>query len=230
MSPNITPNQAFINSSDDRLNLLLESIQQQLLPHLEITSPNPHHPVVVTHIPKPWKLLGTGNYAAVLYHPDWVDLVVKIYAPGRSGWSEEVEVYRRLGSHEAFSKCLSAAENWLVLQRIYGVTLYDCMHLGLKIPQTVIQDVDRALEYARERNLYPHDIHGRNVMMSDNQRGLVVDISDFLHQEPCLAWEDLKKAYYCLYLPFFSWHRLRVPYPILDLVRNSYRLFRRLIR
>ncbi len=214
------------SQAQEDLDRLIESIHQELIPHLEMESPNPRNPVIVHRVPEPWQLLGTGNYAGVFYHSDYSDLVVKIYATGRLGWEEELEVYRRLGSHPSFSECFYAENNFLILKRLHGVTLYDCMHRGLKIPKRVIKDIDRALEYARSCGLYPHDVHGRNVMMSDG-RGLVVDVSDFLEEEPCLAWKDLKKAYYLLYLPLFSWHRLRVPYPILDLVRGSYRLFRR---
>ena len=208
------------------LERLIESIDQELLPNLKIESIHPHNPVLVHQVLEPWRLLGTGNYAAVFYHRDYRDLVVKVYAPGRLGWDEELEVYRRLGSHPAFSECLYAENNILVLKRLHGITLYDSMHRGLKIPQQVIKDIDLALEYTRSRRLYPHDVHGRNVMMS-NGRGLVIDVSDFLRKEPCLAWEHLKKAYYWLYLPFFSWHRLPIPYFILDWVRTSYRLYRR---
>ena len=213
------------SQAQEDLDRLIESIHQELLPNLKMESPNPSHPVIVHRVLEPWQLLGTGNYAGVFYHSDYDHLVVKVYAPKRLGWEEELEVYRRLGSHPAFSKCFYAENNFLVLKRLYGVTLYDCMHKGLKIPKQVIEDIDRALEYARSCGLYPHDVHGRNVMMS-NSRGLVVDVSDFLKQEPCLAWQDLKKAYYWLYLPFFSWYRLPLPYFILDLVRTSYRLFR----
>jgi hypothetical protein len=198
-----------------------------LLPYVKIDSLDLHNPVVVSHLPQPWQIIGRGNYAAVFCHPEYADIVVKIYAPQKSGWEEEVEVYRRLGSHPAFSECFYAEPNWLILKRLYGITLYDCMHLGIKIGDRVIEDIDRALEYAISRGLYPHDVHGRNVMMSDS-RGLVVDISDFLHQEPCNAWQVLKRAYYCLYRPCFSWHSLRVSYLILDLVRHSYRLVRHL--
>ncbi|MGH8001417.1 MAG: serine/threonine protein kinase, partial [Brasilonema sp.] len=158
---------------------------------------------------------------------DYPDLVVKIYAPGRPGFFEEVEVYRRLGFHPAFSECLYASDGFLVLKRLHGVTLYDCMHLGLKIPQQVIRDIDQALDYARKRDLHPHDVHGRNVMMYKG-RGLVVDVSDFLHEETCSKWNDLKKAYYWLYRPFLSPLRLRMPYFLLDIVRKSYRLLSRL--
>lgn len=208
------------------MDVLLESIRQILLPGVKIASLDPHNPVVVHYVPPPWQVLGTGNYAAVFYHPDFPDQVVKVYAPGRSGQQEEIQVYRRLGPHPAFSQLLYAGDEFLVLKRLHGITLYNAMHLGIPIPKQVIQDIDEALRYARQRGLFPHDVHGRNVMMQDG-RGLVVDVSDFLHQETCSAWKDLKTAYYWLYRPFLSPLRVRVPYFMLDLVRLVYRLWRR---
>lgn len=210
------------------INPLIESIRQELLPGLRIESVDPHNPVKVYQIPSPWRLLGAGNYAAVVYHPDHPNQVVKIYAPGRPGFEEEVEVYRRLGSHPAFSQCLYAKEGMLVLKRLYGVTLYYCLHRGLRIPKQVILDIDQALDYARGRGLYPHDVHGRNVMMHEG-RGLVVDVSDFLHEETCSKWNNLKRAYYWVYRPVISPLRLRVPNCVLDFVRKSYRLLSRLV-
>lgn len=202
---------------------LVGSIQFELLPKLRIKSVNPHDPIEVGYIPTPWKLVGAGNYAAVFCHPSQPDLVVKIYAPGRPGFEEEVEVYRRLGPHPAFSECFYAKDGYLVLRRLYGITLYDCMNLGILIPRKVIQDIDRALDYARDRDLFPHDIHGRNVMMQEG-RGLVVDISDFLEEEECSKWENLKRAYYLLYRPLISPFRLKVPYRVLNVVRKSYQV------
>ncbi|MBD2249429.1 serine/threonine protein kinase [Nostoc sp. FACHB-888] len=202
---------------------LLETIYQELLPRLQIESVNPRNPIQVSYLPQPWQLLGKGNYAAVVYHPDYSECVVKIYAPGRPGFEEEVDVYHRLGSHPAFSECLYAKDSFLILKRLYGTTLYDCMHLGLPIPKQVIRDIDEALDYARRCSLHPHDVHGRNVMMYQG-RGLVVDISDFLHLEACSKWNDLKKAYYWLYRPVLRPLRLRVPYSGLDMLRKSYRL------
>jgi hypothetical protein len=222
-------------SSDDddrslqpQVGLLLQHIDQELLPCLELQSVNPHDPVEVLAIPAPWQLVGAGNYAAVVAHPDCPALVVKLYAPNRPGFEEEVEVYRRLGNHPAFSRCFYARDNFLVLRRLYGVTLYDCLNQGLAIPKRVIQEIDRALDYATSRGLYPHDIHGRNVMMHEG-KGLVVDISDFLQAETCSKWRDLKRAYYWFYRPILMPLRLRVPYALLDLVRKSYRLWRRVM-
>ncbi|MDJ0615504.1 MAG: serine/threonine protein kinase [Calothrix sp. MO_192.B10] len=204
------------------INSLIENIHKQLLPQIHIESIDPHNPVEVHHLPEPWQLLGQGNYAAVVYHPDYPDRVVKIYAPGRPGFDEELEVYKRLGSHPAFSECLYAQNSFLVLKRLYGTTLYDCMHFGIRIPPRVIRDIDAALDYARDRGLFPHDIHGRNVMMHQG-KGLVVDVSDFLHMEGCYKWNHLKIAYYWLYLPIFYPLGIGVPYPVLDIVRKTYR-------
>ncbi|NJN87477.1 MAG: serine/threonine protein kinase [Leptolyngbyaceae cyanobacterium SL_7_1] len=212
---------------DQFMDQLIDRIYRTLLPGLQIASLDPHNPVVVHHVPSSWKLLGAGNYAAVFYHVDYPDQVVKVYAPGRPGLDEEREVYRRLGSHPAFSECLYAGETFLVLKRLYGVTLYDCVHLGKRIPKQVIQDIDQALEYARRRGLHPHDVHGRNVMMLE-ERGLVVDVSDFLQAEACSKWDNLKQAYYQLYLPLLAPLRLRVPYFFLDSIRWGYRLYGRL--
>ena len=207
-------------SSEPSLIPLIQLIQQQLLPHVVIQSVDPHDPVLVDAIPHPWQLLGAGNYAAVFYHPSYPHQVVKLYAPSRPGLEQEVEVYRRLGSHPAFSKCFYAGEQFLVLQRLEGTTLYDCLNQGIRIPKQVISDIDQALAYARSCGLYPHDVHGRNVMMK-NGRGFVVDISDFLHQDPCWKWQHLKRAYYCLYRPLLSPWGWRVPYWLLDGIRKT---------
>ena len=213
----------------DRLQIPPLDLVTRLASSVKIESIKPYNPVEVAKTPLPWQLLGRGNYAAVFTHSDYPNVVIKIYALNRLGWVEEVEAYKRLGEHPSFSQCLYAKDNWLILKRLHGITLYDCMHLGIKIPRQVIQDIDLALDYSKSKGLTPHDVHGRNVMMSKD-KGLVVDISDFLDASPCRAWQDLKQAYYCLYLPFFSWHQLPVPYWFLDGVRNIYRYYRYVLK
>lgn len=211
------------------LQSFVELVHQTLLPDLLLESITPHDPVVVRAVPLSWQVLGTGNYAAVLAHPDYPAWVVKIYAPGRPGLPAEREVYRRLGSHPGFSECFYATDTFLVLKRLRGITLYDCLHRGVKIPPRVIQEVDEALDYARSQGLHPHDVHGRNVMICEGH-GVVADVSDFLKAETCTAWDDLKRAYRWVYRPILSRLPLRVPYVVLDGVRASYRFFRRLTR
>jgi len=207
----------------------VELIYEELLPGIRVESPDPHEPVVVEELSKPWKVLGRGNYAAVVVHPDYPDRVVKLYAPGREGWEDEVEVYRRLGEHVAYSRCLHADETrkFLVMKRLYGKTLYECVLKGVRIPRRVVEDIDEALEYARERGLNPHDVHGKNVMVTKDGRGVVVDVSDFLKAEPCEMWDDLKKAYYRIYLPFLHDRPVPVPGALMNGVRKGYRFLRK---
>jgi hypothetical protein len=208
----------------EQLEAYIELVKEQLLPEFGVVSEDPHDPVVVRHLPKPWKLLGAGNYAAVAMHPDYPDWVVKRYAPGRPGLTEEAEVYTRLGRHPAFSECLHYGDHYLILRRLTGVTLYDCILRGIYIPRQVIDDIDRALDYAVSKGLHPHDVHGKNVMLKDG-RGIVVDVSDFLKPEPCSMWDDLKKAYDRFYFPVF--HNLPVPGSVMNLVRKGYRYLRK---
>ena len=212
-----------------QVNRLVESIHAELLPKLQIESVNPHDPIKIRHIPEPWVFIGTGNYAAVVYHPNFQDVVVKIYAPGRPGFEEEVGVYKRLGEHPAFSQCFYAEDGFLILKRLYGVTLWDSIRQGLRIPKKVIRDIDQALDYARSRGLVPQDIHARNVMMYEG-RGLVVDISDFLQKEKCSKWDNLKRAYYWVYLPLIYPTKLRVPLSLLNFIRKGYRFISSLMK
>lgn len=208
---------------------LVQRIERELLPFLVIESVDFDDPVVAHRVPPPWTLVGCGNYAAVVAHPEFPAVVVKVYAPGRPGFEAEVEVYRRLGHHPSFSECFHAANGYLVLRRLHGVTLYDCVHRGIAIPERVIGDIDAALEYARTQGLHPHDVHGRNVMLEDG-RGVVVDVSDFLEQEDCSKWRDVKRAYRWFYRPVLMPLRLPIPYAVLDGVRWSYRNARRVVR
>lgn len=211
-------------SEEDGIQTYIQLIEQGLIPDFHVESEDPHDPVEVHYLPKPWKLLGAGNYAAVAMHPDYPDRVVKMYAPGRPGLEEEADVYRRLGKHPAFSECLYYGDNYLVLRRLTGVTLYDCIRRGIYIPRQVIADIDKALDYARSKGLNPHDVHGKNVMLKDG-RGMVVDVSDFLKPEPCSMWDDLKKAYDTFYFPVF--HNLPIPGKVLNMVRKGYRYLKK---
>lgn len=206
-----------------------ELTERKLLPVLDLASTHPGDPVRVLEVPDGWQLIGAGNYAAVFAHDDYEEAVVKVYAPGREGWEAEREVYRKLGRHPAYSVCYAAGEceglNYLVLKRLRGKTIYQCMLDGDPIPERVIADIDAALDYARDQGLRPHDVHGKNVMVSGG-RGLVVDVSDFLKWEHCPMWDDLKKAYARIYVPFMGKRPFPVPAWVMNGVRKGYRWIR----
>jgi hypothetical protein len=206
---------------------LIASVERDLLPQAAIESLDPHEPIVVRRVPEPWELVGCGNYAAVFVHPRWPEWVVKVYAPGRPGLADEVQVYERLGVHPAYSRCAHAGPGYLVLARLRGRTLFEHLHRGLPIAATVVEDVDRALDYARERGLFPHDVHAKNVMVATDGRGLVVDVSDFGHPVPCARWDHLEWAYRWIYRPLLLRWTVPLPLWLLDGVRRLYRRIRR---
>jgi hypothetical protein len=205
---------------------LLEPAIAHLLGELLLESVDPGEPVQVHRYPQPWRLLGAGNYAAVFGHPDYDHFAVKVYAPGRPGLREEVEVYRRLGRHPSYSECYFEGPGFLVLKRLDGVTIYDCIRRGIPVTDQAIRDIDDGLEFARSRGLHPHDVHAKNVMVRQG-RGLIVDVSDFLKQEDCGMWDDFKKIYYRLYRPVASRKVFPVPRIVLELVRKGYQRWRR---
>jgi hypothetical protein len=200
---------------------------RQLNREIMIESRNPFDPVCPVNIPFPWKILGCGNYAAVFYHPDYPSYVVKIYGRDEHGLLEEKKVYERLGEHPGYSVCYYTEKRFLILKRIEGITLYDCVHKGVKIPESVIRDIDEALYYAEKRGLFPSDVHGKNIMVSKG-KGIIVDVSDFYKKVPCRKWKDLRKAYFKIYKPVFYRFPVRIPYFVLNMIRIGYRYYRKL--
>ncbi|MGD8190069.1 serine/threonine protein kinase [Brevibacillus ginsengisoli] len=206
-----------------------QQVLNAFLGEVKLHSPSDDDPVVVTHVPSPWEVVGTGNYAGVFGHPDYPDLVVKLYAPGRPGIEREKEVYQRLGATRYFPECHQTGENYLVLTRIKGISLFDCVRYGIPVLPQVIEDVEEALGVARDKGLFPHDVHGKNVLMYQG-RGYLIDVSDYYKNEYDKKWHDLRKAYYKVYLPFLKDRGWKIPLWVLDGVRKGYRMYRKLKR
>ncbi|EIT84533.1 Serine/threonine protein kinase [Fictibacillus macauensis ZFHKF-1] len=206
-----------------------EDLAEQLVQDVTIVSVQPTDPVVVKEVPTLWEVIGCGNYAAVFSHPSYENYVVKVYVRNEKERILEELAYKKLGDHPHFSKCYGRGDTHLILKRIKGMTLFDCLQAGIRIPQQVIEDVDCALYYAREQGLQPSDVHGKNIMI-ENGRGVVVDVSDFFSNEECQKWDDLKQAYYKLYVPLLYKHPRKVPKIVLNGIRIGYRLYRTYIK
>lgn len=205
----------------------VKMIEKELIHHISLESKNVHDPIIVHNIPTGWTCIGTGNYAAVFVHKSEHDFVVKVAAIDDQALKKEANVYRQLGDHQAYSRLIHQGPTYLVLKRLEGITLYDAVARGIRIPETVIQDINHALEYAIERGLNPYDVHGRNVMMKDG-KGYVVDVSDFYKEGKDEKWNDLVKAYYKIYKKTLYKYSVPIPLKLLDFIRHSYRLYRRI--
>ncbi|MFC0043740.1 serine/threonine protein kinase [Metabacillus iocasae] len=212
-----------------RKDVFNELVQKTLLPDLQISSEYSYDPVIVEASPSNWTCIGVGNYAAVFEHKDYEEWVVKVYSREPELVKKEVWVYEKLGVHPSYSELIHYEQNYLILKKLKGITLYEAVHRGIRIPEQVIKDVNEALDYARMRGLNPYDIHGKNVMMNHN-RGYVVDISDFYKTGIDRKWRDLVKAYYKIYMPFFYKYNIHIPYFVLNAVRRGYRIYRKIKR
>ncbi|MDR7076240.1 putative Ser/Thr protein kinase [Neobacillus niacini] len=202
-------------------------IGNELLPNINLTTEGPFEPIIVKNFSNTWKTIGSGNYAGVFLHqanPKWV---VKVYGRKPEDLKKEVEVYKKLGNHESFSSLIDHGDNYLILKRIDGINLFDAVVKGIRIPKSVIKDVDKGITYARSVGLNPFDVHGKNVVMSEG-RGYIVDVSDFYKQGKCRKWDDLKKAYHKIYLPFLYKFHPPIPFFIVNSVRKGYRLYRKI--
>ncbi|GER71209.1 serine/threonine protein kinase [Weizmannia acidilactici] len=204
-------------------------VEEELLKHIMLESKNPHDPIIAKYVPDGWSCIGTGNYAAVFSHPSQPDWVVKVMRKNAGLLEKEAEVYNRLGDHPAYSKCIYQGKNYLVLKKLKGITLYDAIAKGIRIPESVIKDINEALEYAKQKGLNPYDVHAKNVMMKDG-KGYVVDVSDFYKKGKDDKWDDFVKAYYKIYLKTLYKFQLKIPYKVLDLIRHSYRLYKNIKR
>jgi predicted Ser/Thr protein kinase len=205
----------------------IKLIGNELLPNIQLSTEGPFDPIIVKNCSNTWKTIGSGNYAGVFLHQSNPKWVVKVYGRKPEDLKKEVNVYKKLGKHESFSSLIDYGENYLILKRIDGMNLFDAVVNGIRIPESVIRDVDEGITYARSMGLNPFDVHGKNVVMSDG-RGYIVDVSDFYKQGKCRKWDDLKKAYYRIYLPFIFKYHPPIPFFIVNSVRKGYRLYRKI--
>lgn len=204
----------------------LDLVKQDLLPQIELTTISPYNPILVHNRSNSWKTIGNGNYAGVFAHPSNPEWVVKVYGRSLVELKKEIDVYKRLGSHETYSTLYAYGENFLVLKKLEGITLFEAVVKGIPIPNTVIDDINEGLEYARSMGLNPFDVHGKNVVMLKG-RGYIVDVSDFYKEGYCRKWDDLKKAYDKIYRPFLYKYHPPIPFLIVDGVRKGYRIYRK---
>jgi hypothetical protein len=202
-------------------------IGNELLPNIQLSTEDPFDPIIVRNFSNTWKTIGSGNYAGVFLHQSNPNWVVKVYGRKPEDLKKEVDVYKKLGKHESFSSLIDYGDNYLILRRIDGMNLFDAVVKGIRIPESVIRDVDEGIAYARSVGLNPFDVHGKNVVMS-NGRGYIVDVSDFYKQGKCRKWDDLKKAYYKIYLPLINKYHPPIPFFIVNSVRRGYRLYRKI--
>lgn len=143
--------------------------------------------------------IGVGTDAAVFRFMHNPHLAFKVYSIEKiDKIAKETEVYLKLGYSEYFPQFYGSGSNFLILSYEEGITLYDCLLKGIHIPETVIQDVENARNFAFKRGLNPRDIHLKNILLHEG-RAKILDVSEYMKPGNDKRWEYLKEGYHEYY-------------------------------
>lgn len=181
--------------------------------------------VEVLKKPDGWLCAGAGNSAAVFRHGDYPDIAVKVFSDTCQHIArEESEVYRKLGNFFSYPQFYGSGKNFLIMQYIPGLSIYECLLRGIYIPEQIVRDIDEAILYARRQGLNPRNIHAKNILVH-NGRGYVVDVSEYMKAGKCYHWDILKYVYYMFYNQYFR-PGMKIPFWVLEYIRRGYRVLK----
>ncbi|MDQ0231848.1 serine/threonine protein kinase [Metabacillus malikii] len=194
-------------------------IVEKLLSNIKVISNPNNKPVTILGGSEELRCIGVGTDAAVFQYVNEPEYAYKLFAEDKK-WKIplEAKVYEELKGSPFFSICYLATDSYLVLSYESGKTLYDCILDGTPIPAQVIDDVEAAISYARERNLNPRDIHLKNIFL-ENGRAKLIDVSEYVNEGNDYRWEHLKKAYDEFYELIKG---KQVPQMMLDWIQSEY--------
>lgn len=166
-------------------------------------------------------LVGMGRSAFVFKIPS-DNKAVKVFFPEfKTIAREEAEIYRLLKGIPQFPVLHESGDNYLVMDYIEGMTLFDCLTQGIPIDLKKIEEVDRVLMLAKERGLNPSDIHLRNILITSEGEIKMIDVARFRQTKDCLQWRDLKRAFHWFYFkPFFP---KKIPAHVLNMIAAVYK-------
>lgn len=192
---------------------------EHLLSQVEVESFPDNRIAKVKKAPAQLGVIGKGTDAIVFRHHLEADAVYKVFGTSSlPKLAQEENAYRILGDSPFFPKLLGVGENYLKLSYEEGPTLYHCLAEGQIIFPHIVEEVDRAIAYARTRGLNPRDIHLKNIILQ-NGHAKLLDISEYVLPGDDLRWDHLKQGYE-LYYPYIRGRR--VPIFMIEFVKNLY--------
>lgn len=140
----------------------------QFRPHKQVFTPS--------RIPDQLKLIGVGRSAAAFKIRN-EDKVIKVFFPNHHDKAHvEALAYEKVKGLEHFPRLYEKGRNYIVIDYIEGMTLFDHLVTGTYVKEAYIREVDAALESAKQRGLNPVDIHLRNIIVS-TRRGREINRS-----------------------------------------------------
>lgn len=145
------------------------------------------------------EFIGAGR-SAFAFRIKETNLVLKVFFPEFKRIArEEAETYRALPDHPYYPSLYGSGDNYIVIDYVQGLTLFDCLAQGVPINEETIGQIDEALKLARESGLNPSDIHLRNIILTKDGRIKIIDVARFKQTKNCTQWDDLKHAFYKFY-------------------------------
>ena len=145
------------------------------------------------------KLVGTGR-SAFVFRIKSSNRAIKVFFPKFTHIAEEeAAIYKILQGITYYPSVYDTGTNYIVMDYIEGLTLFDCVTRGKRITSAHIKEIDYALSLASDRKLNPSDIHLRNIFITKEDEIKIIDVARFRQRKNCRQWHDLKKAYDQLY-------------------------------
>ncbi|MBY6052458.1 protein kinase family protein [Cytobacillus firmus] len=145
------------------------------------------------------EFIGAGR-SAFAFRIKETNLVLKVFFPEFKRIArEEAEIYRALPDNPYYPSLYGSGDNYIVIDYVQGLTLFDCLAQGVPINEETIGQIDEALKLARESGLNPSDIHLRNIILTEDGRIKIIDVARFKQTKNCTQWDDLKHAFYKFY-------------------------------
>ena len=191
----------------------------KVLDRITVTANPNNEPVSIEGVADGFRCIGVGTDAAVFQSMSNPGYAFKVYAEGKKDKLEaEAEVYNKLGTSPYFSECYGSTDRLLVLKFEEGLTLFDCLLQGVRVPEQAIKDVESARAYVREKGLNPRDIHLKNILLQDG-RAKLLDVSEYIKPGNDFRWEHLFRAYR-EYYPLID--GTPMPFWLLDTIRKWY--------
>lgn len=167
------------------------------------------------------ELIGEGR-SAFVFRIQSTDKALKVFFPDHTHIArEEAEIYKMLQDVSYYPTLYDAGDNYLVIDYIEGLTLFECLVQGTQVTTDQIKEIDHALHLARKKGLNPSDIHLRNIFITSAKEIKVIDVARFRQTKQCTQWNDLKAAFYRAYIkPFFP---KKIPASILNFIAALYK-------
>ncbi|PLS14760.1 serine/threonine protein kinase [Bacillus sp. M6-12] len=167
------------------------------------------------------ELAGEGR-SAFVFRIKETDKAIKVFFPQFFHIAkEESEIYKMLKGNPYYPELFESGSNYLVIDYIQGLTLFQCITRGIPITSEQITEIDAALNSARKKDLNPSDIHLRNILITADNKIKLIDVARFRQAKNCSQWSDLKVAFHKFYSkPYFP---KRIPEYLLNAVAALYK-------